>query len=83
MSIHRRDLPDAPVRVYQSALNPTKWIWRCMDTPTHHARDFPDWGDAWAAMEKHRRTTPHLSAGVLHRAAEDLRALARSREEQP
>lgn len=55
MSIHRRDLPDAPVRVHQSALNPRTWLWRCMDSPNHHRRGYPDWGDAWRAMEKHRR----------------------------
>jgi hypothetical protein len=59
MTIHRHDLPDAPARVRRSTLNPTTWLWRCTDNLAHHARGYPSWGDAWDAMEKHRRTVGH------------------------
>lgn len=56
MTIHRPDRPDAPARVRRSALRPDRWSWRCLDKPTHHENGYPSWEDAFAAMEKHRRT---------------------------
>lgn len=54
MTLHRMDLPDAPVRVHSSFLNPKRWLWRCMDNPAHRQSGFTSWDEAWADMEKHR-----------------------------
>lgn len=58
MTIHRRDLPDAPVRVMRSRLNTRYWIWMCWSngtTTSSHQQRHTSWEDAFADAEKHRR----------------------------
>lgn len=59
MSIHNPRRRNAPVRVRKSVLTDA-WKWQCWDQGTtttgHRGYNYPSWEDAWAAMEKHRRT---------------------------
>ena len=79
MTLHRMDLPDAPVRVHESRLNPGTWLWRCLDAPLHHSRGYDTWREAWDAMEKHRLSHGAHGGAVTLTLASAVRAVVGSK----